>query len=157
MNPKSVWFITGSSTGLGRALAETLLEKGYRVSATARNPSTMNALKTAYPERLLCPTLDVTNPTQVRHAIQETIHHFGQIDVLVNNAGYGLIGAVEEVTDEEIRRQFDTNFFGALDVTRALLPHFRSRRAGHIVNISSIGGFRAVAGAAIYNATKFAL
>ncbi len=152
-----MWFITGASTGLGRALVEVLLEKGYHVSATARDPSVLDALKAAYKDRLLCPQLDVTNPAQVRQAIAKSISHFGKIDVLVNNAGYGLIGAVEEVTDEEIRQQFDTNFFGALDVTRAILPHFRSRKTGHIVNISSIGGFRAIAGAAIYNATQFAL
>ncbi len=157
MTSKRTWFITGSSTGLGRALAEVLLEKGYRVAATARDPSALSALKAAYEDHLLCPQLDVTNPEQVREAVAKTISQFGQIDVLVNNAGYGLIGAVEEVTDEEIRQQFDTNFFGALDVTRAILPHFRSRKIGHIVNISSIGGFRAIAGAAIYNATKFAL
>lgn len=152
-----MWFITGASTGLGRALVEVLLEKGYPVSATARDPSVLDALKAVYKEQLLCPQLNVTNPVQVREAIAKTISQFGHIDVLVNNAGYGLIGAVEEVTDEEIRQQFDTNFFGALDVTRAILPHFRSRKTGHIVNISSIGGFRAIAGAAIYNATKFAL
>lgn len=157
MTNKRIWFITGSSTGLGRALVEVLLEKGHYVAATAREPSKLDALKAAYGDRLLCPTLDVTNPHQVREAVANAISHFGHIDVLVNNAGYGLIGAVEEVTDDEIRRQFDTNFFGALDVTRAILPHFRSRKSGHIVNISSIGGFRAIAGAAIYNATKFGL
>ena len=152
-----VWFITGSSTGIGRALAEVLLEKGYDVAATARNPSALDDLKHKYGRQLLCPQLDVTKPLEVRAAVQETIAHFGKIDVLVNNAGYGLIGAIEEVTDEEIRSQVETNFFGALDVTRAILPLFRGQGSGHIVNISSIGGFRAIAGAAIYNATKFAL
>lgn len=152
-----VWFITGSSTGLGRALAEVCLREGYSVAATARNPAALDELKKKYSSQLLCPALDVTKPDQVRRAIAETLAHFGQIDVTVNNAGYGLIGAVEEVTDEEIRKQFETNFFGALDVTRAILPHFRKQRSGHFVNISSIGGFRAIAGASIYNATKFAL
>jgi len=152
-----VWFITGSSTGLGRALAEVCLREGHQVSATARNPAALEDLKKQYGSRLLCPALDVTRPEQVRKAITETLNHFGRIDVLVNNAGYGLIGAVEEVTDDEIRKQFETNFFGALDVTRAILPHFRNQHSGHIVNISSIGGFRAIAGASIYNATKFAL
>lgn len=152
-----VWFITGSSTGLGRALAEVLLEKGFRVAATARRPTDLEDLAKKYASRVICPALDVTNAHQVREAVQQTIDHFGRIDVCVNNAGYGLIGGVEEVTDAEIRRQFDTNFFGALDVTRAVLPHFRKQRSGHFVNISSIGGFRAIAGAAIYNATKFAL
>lgn len=153
----TAWFVTGSSTGLGRALVEVLLEKGYRVSATARKPEVLKDLKFKYGSQLLCPVLDVSDPEEVREAIAESLAHFGRIDVCVNNAGYGLIGAVEEVTDAEIRKQFDTNFFGALDVTRAMLPHFRQQRSGHFVNISSIGGFRAVAGAAIYNATKFAL
>jgi len=152
-----VWFVTGSSTGLGRALVEVLLEKGYCVSATARKPSDLTSLRQKYGKQILCPELDVTNPEQVRLSVQQTLDHFGRIDVVVNNAGYGLIGSVEEVTDKEIRRQFDTNLFGALDVTRVILPHFRKQGSGHIVNISSIGGFRAVAGAAIYNATKFAL
>lgn len=152
-----VWFITGSSTGLGRALAEVLLEKGFRVAATARRPADLEAIKKKFGNQVLCPALDVTKPDQVRSALQQTLDHFGRIDVCVNNAGYGLIGGVEEVTDPEIRRQFDTNFFGALDVTRAVLPHLRKQRSGHIVNISSIGGFRAIAGASIYNATKFAL
>jgi NAD(P)-dependent dehydrogenase (short-subunit alcohol dehydrogenase family) len=151
------WFVTGSSTGLGRALVEVLLEKGFCISATARKLDTLNDLKKKYGDQLLCPALDVTKPEQVRRAVADTLAHFGRIDVCVNNAGYGLIGAVEEVTDAEIRRQFETNFFGALDVTRAVLPHFRKQRSGHFVNISSIGGFRAIAGAAIYNATKFAL
>lgn len=154
---KTVWLVTGSSTGLGRALVEVLLEKGFPVSATARQPRVLNELKEKYGNQLLCPALDVTKPGQVRNAVAETIAHFGRIDVCVNNAGYGLIGAVEEVTDAEIRRQFETNWFGALDVTRVILPHFRKQRSGHFVNISSIGGFRAIAGAAIYNATKFAL
>lgn len=152
-----VWFITGSSTGLGRALSEVLLEKGFRVAATARKPADLEPLRKKFGSQVLCPALDVTSPEQVRSAVQQTLDHFGRIDVCVNNAGYGLIGGVEEVTDSEIRRQFDTNFFGALDVTRAVLPHFRKQRRGHFVNISSIGGFRAIAGAAIYNATKFAL
>lgn len=152
-----VWFITGSSTGLGRALAEVCLREGYSVAATARNPASLDDLKKQYGAQIICPELDVTKPDQVRKAITATLSHFGRIDVVVNNAGYGLIGAVEEVTDAEIRSQLETNFFGALDITRAILPHFRHQRSGHFVNISSIGGFRAIAGAAIYNATKFAL
>lgn len=154
---KKVWFITGSSTGLGRALVEVCLREGYSVAATARNPDTLDDLKKKYGTQLICPSLDVIKPDQVRKAITATLSHFGRIDVAVNNAGYGLIGAIEEVTDAEIRAQLETNFFGALDVTRAILPYFRKQRSGHFVNISSIGGFRAIAGAAIYNATKFAL
>ena len=154
---KKVWFITGSSTGLGRALVEVCLREGYSVAATARNPETLDDLKKKYGTHLICPAVDVTKPDQVRKAITATLSHFGRIDVAVNNAGYGLIGAVEEVTDAEIRAQLETNFFGALDVTRAILPYFRNQHSGHFVNISSIGGFRAIAGAAIYNATKFAL
>jgi len=101
--------------------------------------------------------LDVTNPAEVRLAIKQTMDHFGRIDVVVNNAGYGLIGAIEEVTDEEIRSQMETNFFGALDVIRVVLPHFRKQKSGHFLNISSIAGFRGSAGAGLYNATKFGL
>ena len=157
MTPQPVWFVTGSSTGLGRALVEVLLEEGYRVAATARKPEVLDAIKKKFGSQVACIELDVTKPEQVRSAVKQTIDLFGRIDVAVNNAGYGLIGAVEEVTDAEIRRQFETNWFGALDVTRVILPYFRKQRSGHFVNISSIGGFRAIAGAAIYNATKFAL
>lgn len=157
MTQQPVWFVTGSSTGLGRALVEVLLEKGYRVAATARKPAVLDPLKKKFGTQVACIELDVTKPEQVRSAVKQTLDVFGRIDVAVNNAGYGLIGAVEEVTDAEIRRQFETNWFGALDVTRVILPHFRKQHSGHFVNISSIGGFRAIAGAAIYNATKFAL
>jgi len=157
MTQEKVWFVTGSSTGLGRTLVEVLLEKGFRVAATARKPADLDTVKKKFGDQVACIELDVTKPEQVRNAVKQTIDQFGRIDVAVNNAGYGLIGAVEEVTDAEIRKQFETNWFGALDVTRVILPHFRKQRSGHFVNISSIGGFRAIAGAAIYNATKFAL
>lgn len=154
---KKVWFITGSSTGLGRALAEELLQQGYFVAATARHPKVLLPLNQKFGDQVIAPALDVTKPAQVRSVIQETIDRFGRIDVLVNNAGYGLVGAVEEVTDEEIREQFETNFFGALDVIRAVLPHFRENQSGHFLNVSSIAGFRGNAGSGLYNATKFAL
>ena len=154
---RTTWFITGSSTGLGRALTEVLLAEGYSVAATARNPSALESLRQKFGDQLLCPVLDVTQPSQVRSAVTETLAHFGQIDVVVNNAGYGLIGAIEEVTDSEIRAQMNTNFFGALDVIRVILPQFRKKRSGHFLNISSIAGFRATAGAGIYTASKFAL
>lgn len=152
-----VWLITGSSSGLGRALAEQLLEQGYPVAATARKPEVLDDLKKKYGAQLLCPALDVTYSTQIQSAVQQIIDHFGRIDVVVNNAGYGLIGAIEEVAEEEIRAQMETNFFGALDVIRVILPHFRKQKSGHFLNISSIAGFRGSAGAGIYNATKFAL
>jgi NAD(P)-dependent dehydrogenase (short-subunit alcohol dehydrogenase family) len=154
---RKVWFITGSSTGLGRALTEELLKQGYRVAATARNPAVLLPVKQKFGELVITPQLDVTHPDQVRSAVQETMSHFGGIDVVVNNAGYGLIGAIEEVTDPEIRDQFETNFFGALDVIRAVLPVFRKVRSGHFLNVSSIAGFRGNAGSGLYNATKFAL
>lgn len=152
-----VWLITGSSTGLGRALAQELLENGHEVAATARNPASVEDLKKKFGDKVLCPPMDVTNPAQVRKAVADTLNHFGRIDVVVNNAGYGLIGAIEEVTDQEIRAQLETNFFGTLDVIRTILPHFRQQKSGHILNISSIAGFRASAGAGLYNSTKFAV
>ncbi len=154
---KKVWLITGSSTGLGRALTEELLRQGYSVAATARNPESLLPVKQQCGEQVITPALDVTNPVRVRSVIAEAIDQFGRIDVVVNNAGYGLIGAVEEVTDEEIREQFETNYFGALDVIRAVLPHFRKNKSGHLLNISSVAGFRGNAGSGLYNSTKFAL
>ncbi|MES2779797.1 MAG: oxidoreductase [Bacteroidota bacterium] len=151
------WFITGCSSGFGKELTKAALAKGDRVVATARNPRTLEGLATKPDEHLLILELDVTKPEQVRSAIQSAIQHFGQIDVLVNNAGYGLLGAIEEVTDEQIRDQFEVNVFGALDVMRAALPHFRANRSGHILNISSVGGFVAFPGVGVYNASKFAL
>ena len=160
LNPEieqRVWFITGSSTGLGRALAERVLAQGGRVVATARHEKQLQELSARYEHQAHVVRMDVTSPDDVREAVASAMSVFGRIDVLVNNAGYGLLGAVEEAEDIEVRQQFETNFFGALAVTRAVLPHMRKQRSGRILNISSVGGFVGRAGAGIYNATKFAL
>ncbi|NMG07730.1 oxidoreductase [Brasilonema sp. UFV-L1] len=152
-----VWFITGSSTGFGRTLAEAVLDKGETVVLTARKPEQVEDLTAKFPNRALAVRLDVTKPEEVREAVKQAIATFGRIDVLVNNAGYGTMGAIEELSDEVVRRQFETNVFGALDVTRAVLPHLRQQRSGHILNFSSVGGFVSFPGAGIYCSTKFAL
>lgn len=154
---KKVWFITGSSTGFGRLLAEQLLNNGETVAATARKPEQLVDLAEQYPSQVITLPLDVTKPEQVRDAVNHTISTFGQIDVLVNNAGYGMMGAIEEVTDAEVRKQYETNVFGALDVMRAVLPHMRRQRSGHILNLSSVGGMVSFPGAGIYCSTKFAI
>ncbi len=152
-----VWFITGTSTGFGRMLAEEALEHGDRVVVTARDTEQVQEYEQNYPERARAVRLDVTDPEAVRAAVDAAVDAFGRIDVLVNNAGYGYMGAVEEVEDAEIRRQFEVNLFGLLDVTRAVLPQMREQRSGHIVNISSVGGFVGLPGFGIYNSTKFAV
>ncbi|MBD2410505.1 short-chain dehydrogenase/reductase [Nostoc calcicola FACHB-389] len=157
INKTRVWFITGSSKGLGRALAETVLQRGETVVLTARNPKLIEDLAASFPEHTLAVQLDVTKPEEVREAVKQAIAKFGRIDVLVNNAGYGILGAIEEVSNEEVRRQFETNFFGVLEVLRTVLPFMRQQGSGHIINISSVGGFVGYAGTGIYNGTKFAI
>lgn len=157
MSKEKVWFITGSSTGFGRELAEELLEQGYKVVATARKPETLADLTEKYPETARAVRLDVTNAEEVRAAVKEAVDAFGRIDVLVNNAGYGLIGAIEEVSDAQFRHQFETNVFGAVDVMKAVLPQMRAQKSGHILNLSSVGGFVSFPSAAYYTASKFAL
>lgn len=152
-----VWLITGSSTGFGRSLTEAVLKHGYRVVATARKPEQLSDLVDQYPETAKAVRLDVTNLQDVQDAVKATFDAFGQIDVLVNNAGYGTIGAIEEVSDDAIHRQFDTNVFGALNMMRAVLPAMRKQRSGHILNLSSVGGFVSFPASGIYCATKFAL
>lgn len=157
MSEKKVWFITGSSTGLGRDLAEVLLEEGYRVVATARDKNKIADLRDKFPETARTFELDVTDQDQVRSAVEYAVSEFGRIDVLVNNAGYGLLGAIEEPTDQQIRSQFETNLFGAVDVMRTVLPVMRRQNGGHIFNLSSVAGFIASPSAGYYAATKFAL
>ena len=154
----SVWFITGASTGLGRALAESALAAGHQAAATARRPEALSALADTHGDAVLPLRLDVTDADSIAQAVEAARAKFGRIDVLVNNAGFGMVGAVEETGDVELRRIFDTNFFGALAVTRAVLPHLRAQRGGHILNVSSVGGFTALfPGFGAYCATKFAL
>ncbi|GAA3579753.1 oxidoreductase [Amycolatopsis ultiminotia] len=148
-----VWFITGSSTGFGRVLAETLLTQGERVVATARDTTTLADLA----GRAFVARLDVTDPESVRTAVAAAIAEYGRIDVLVNNAGHGLLGALEELSDEQTRRVLETNVFGVLAVTRAVLPHLRAQRSGHIVQLSSVGGVVGNPGHALYATSKFAL
>ena len=157
MSENKVWFITGTSSGFGRALAEAVLAKGERVVATARKPEVLRDLIEKYPDTARAVKLDVTNTEDVKNAVSEAVKEFGRIDVLVNNAGYAMVGAIEESSDEQIRRQFDTNLFGVLNVTREALPILRAQRSGHIVNIGSTVGFSAMPLMGIYSATKFAL
>ena len=152
-----VWFITGASTGFGRVLTEYLLAHGANVVATARKPDTLEPLTTKYAANLQILSLDVTKQQQVDDAVADALSRFGRIDVLVNNAGYGVNGAIEEVSADEFMPMFETNAFGLIRMTKALLPHFRKQRSGNIVNLSSIGGLIGGAGWGYYNATKFAV
>ncbi|WP_158803460.1 MULTISPECIES: oxidoreductase [unclassified Acidisoma] len=151
------WFITGTSSGFGRAFAEHALAQGYNVVATARQVSTLEALANSAPDRVMAVPLDVTRPDDAAAAIIAAVARFGRIDVLINNAGYGVVGAFEETPDAEFRALMETNFFGAMHVTRAALPTLRAQRGGAIVNISSLGGQLSFAGFSAYSATKFAI
>lgn len=152
-----VWFITGCSSGFGRALAEHLLITGHKVFATARQPEALDLLQAQYPETCQVAALDVTDNSQIQQSLESALNAFGRIDVLVNNAGYGLIGALEEFDDQQMRANFETNFFGAINVIRAALPTFRAQQSGHIVNISAAAVISNYAGFSIYGASKWAL
>ncbi len=152
-----VWFITGASTGFGRELAEQVLADGDKVVATARKPEQLAELGRQYPETALILPLDVMQQSAVDSAVKAALDRFGRVDVLVNNAGYGVNGAIEEVSEAEYMPMFETNVFGLLRVTRALLPQFRERKSGNIVNLSSIGGLIGTPGVGYYNASKFAV
>lgn len=152
-----VWFITGCSTGFGRNLAQEVLQNGGKVAVTARNTNDVKDIVNKYPDTAFAITLDVTKPLQVKDAVQQAINKFGQIDVLVNNAGIGYFGAIEESEEDQVRRMFEINFFGLNAVTTEVLPHLRKQRSGHIINISSVGGSVAFPGVGMYNATKFAV
>ncbi|SEG48002.1 NADP-dependent 3-hydroxy acid dehydrogenase YdfG [Bryocella elongata] len=151
------WFITGASTGFGFLLTEYLATLGAKVIATARKPESLAGLAAKYPGNVFPEALDVTKPGQIEAAVSSALAKLGYIDVLVNNAGYGVNGAIEEVSEDELRPMFETNVFGLLGVTKALLPQFRARRSGSIVNLSSIGGLIGSPGWGYYNATKFAV
>jgi NAD(P)-dependent dehydrogenase (short-subunit alcohol dehydrogenase family) len=152
-----VWFITGCSTGFGRELARAVLERGLRCVVTARDPESVRDLADAHGERALAVRLDVTDAAQVSEAVRAAEERFGRIDVLVNNAGIGYFGAIEESEEAEVRRMFEINVFALGRMTTAVLPGMRRRRSGHVVNISSIGGIRAFPAVGWYNATKFAV
>lgn len=150
------WFITGASRGFGARVAELALAKGENVVATARNTAALIKRLGIHPNLLSLP-LDVTVERQARVATEHAVHRFGRIDVLLNNAGFGLLGAVEEATKDEVERLFQTNVFGVLWVTQAVLPYMRAQRSGRILNISSVGGYRGGAGFGVYCASKFAV
>lgn len=152
-----VYFITGCSTGFGRNLALEALQQGNKVVVTARNTDDISDIVSQYPGNAIAVKLDVTNRQQVLDAVKQAHEKFGRVDVLVNNAGIGYFGAIEESEEEEYRRMFEINFFGLASVTNAVLPIMRAQRSGHIVNISSIGGMVAFPGVGFYNATKFAV
>ncbi len=157
MKKPLIWFITGTAQGFGKELVGAALARGDFVVATSRTPDKVKADFPNAKDHLACISLDLQNPAQINDAVQKAIAKFGRIDVLVNNAGYGLLGAIEEVTDEEIRAIFEVNLFGLLRVTRAILPHMRKQRSGHIVNISSIVGLMGCPGGGLYSSTKFAV
>jgi NAD(P)-dependent dehydrogenase (short-subunit alcohol dehydrogenase family) len=157
MSEKKVWFITGCSTGFGRELAKHLLENDYRVVVTARNADKVQDLVEINKENALALALDVTDKAQVAEAVAKAEEHFGAIDVLVNNAGFGYFGAIEESDEKEVRAMFEANFWGLAEMTRAVLPKMREEKSGTIVNISSIGGLVGFPGVGYYNATKFAV
>ncbi len=152
-----VWFITGSSTGFGRELAEQALERGYKVALTARNVDTLADVIEKYPETARAFKLDVTDTADITNAVNGALKEFGTIDFLVNNAGYGLGGGIEEPSIEQIRNQYETNVFGPINMMREVLPHMRSNKSGHILNISSVVGITAWPSTGYYSSTKFAL
>ncbi len=149
------WLITGASRGFGAEIAKAVLAAGDRLIATARNHTDLQQFGTS--KDVLTLSMDVTDEAQVKAAIATVLEKFGQIDVLVNNAGFGLLGAIEECSAEEVESVYRTNVFGLLNVTRAVLPSMRQHRSGHIINISSIGGYRSSPGWGIYGSTKFAV
>ncbi len=154
---KPVWFVTGCSTGFGRELSRMLLSDGFSVVVTARDPAKIADLVAGHRETGLAPALNVDDPAQIAAAVEAAMKKFGRVDVLVNNAGYGYLAAVEEGEDAEIRAMFETNFFGLAAMSRAILPVMRAQKSGTIVNISSMGGVCGFPGIGYYNATKFAV
>lgn len=156
-NTNKVWFITGCSTGFGRELAKETLAKGYKVVVTARKTTDVADIIGKYPDTAMAIPLDVTVPQQIKEAVKSAIDRFGRIDVLVNNAGIGYFGAIEESEEEEVRRMFEINFFGLAHMTNEVLPHMRKQRSGHILNVASIGGLRSFPAVGFYNATKYAV
>lgn len=157
MTSKPVWFITGCSTGFGRELARHTLELGYPTVVTARNPAQVEDIAKGHEDNALVLKLDVTKPEEIAAAVKAAEARFGRIDVLVNNAGIGYFGSLEESEIAEARKMFDINIWGLMDMTRAVLPMLRKQRSGTVVNISSIGGLRGFPAVGFYNGTKFAV
>lgn len=156
MKTQKTWFITGASRGLGLVITKAVLASGDKVVATVRNKPEALVTELASDD-LLVLTMDVTNEAQVQAAVDEATARFGRIDVLLNNAGYGVLGAVEEASDQDVRHMYDTNVFGTLNVIRHMLPYMRKQGEGHIINISSVGGLSGSPGWGLYNSTKFAV
>lgn len=154
---EKVWFITGCSTGFGRELAKLVLASGYKAAVTSRNPNDVKDIVTQYPDTSIAIQLDVTKPAEIKNAVKQAQDKFGRIDVLVNNAGIGYFGAIEESEDEEVRRMFEINFWGLVNTTKEILPIMRQQKSGHVITISSIGGIASFPGVGFYNATKFAV
>lgn len=152
-----VWFITGCSTGLGNELAKQVLARGWRVVITARDSKRVASLAADFPDRALALSLDVNDAAQIDAAVKAAVAHFGRIDVLVNNAGYGYMSTVEEGEEAQIRAQFDANVFGLFAMTRAVLPGMRTQRSGHVINITSVAGYLGFPGSGYYAATKHAV
>ncbi|MDQ0063063.1 oxidoreductase [Paenibacillus harenae] len=157
MTNQKVWFITGAARGIGFEILKAVLETGDNVVATVRSSAESLADKLGNPQNLQVVLLDINDEQQAIATANQAVQKFGKIDVLVNNAGFGLLSAVEEATAEEVTKNFETNVFGLLNVTRAVLPHMRQRRSGHIINISSVGGLSGYIGWGVYGATKFAV
>jgi NAD(P)-dependent dehydrogenase (short-subunit alcohol dehydrogenase family) len=157
MMPAKTWFITGSSRGFGREWAQAALERGDNVVATARDVESLSDLVSTYGDHLLALELDVTDRAAAFDCVAQAHEHFGRLDVVVNNAGYGLFGAIEEVSEAQARAQIETNLFGALWVTQAALPLLREQQSGHFIQVSSIGGIVAFAGIGLYHASKWGL
>ncbi|MFD7662751.1 SDR family oxidoreductase [Streptomyces sp. NPDC059788] len=153
----TTWFITGASSGFGRLLTERLLARGDRVAATFRRPGALDDLHAEHGDRLWTARLDVTDTERVRHVVTEAFQALGRIDVVVNNAGYGLLGSVEEASDEQIRRVVDTNLLGSVHVIRAALPHLRAQGRGRILQVSSAGGQTTYPGLGYYHAAKWGI
>src|SRR5574337_20182 len=154
---QKVWFITGASRGFGRQWAIAALGRGDQVAATARDPATLDDLADQFGEALLPLQLDVTDREADFAAVKAAYDRFGRLDVVINNAGYGQFGFIEELTEQEVRQQMETNFFGALWITQAALPYLREQRSGHFIQVSSNGGVSAFANLGAYNASKWAL
>ncbi|MGO9604960.1 MAG: oxidoreductase [Candidatus Binataceae bacterium] len=152
---QKIWMITGASRGIGAEIAKAVLASGDKLIATARDAHALEHL--GNPQTVLAVSMDVTNDAQVRSGVAEGLARFGRIDVLVNNAGFGVLGAIEETTAEEVENVYRTNVFGLLNVTRAVLPIMRRQRSGRIINFSSLGGYRSSAGWGVYCSTKFAV
>jgi NAD(P)-dependent dehydrogenase (short-subunit alcohol dehydrogenase family) len=153
----NVWLITGSSRGIGRSLAEAVLEAGHKLVATARKPEQLADLVQKYGEQVRAVALDVADAAAARHAIQTAVAAFGRLDVVVNNAGYGNLASIEDVTEEDFRAQIETNFYGVVNVTKAALPVLREQGSGHIIQISSVGGRAGTPGLSAYQSAKWAV